>query len=175
MKAPIVFTWTGSAMEPLRRFHNRCSTMFDLGKRYALVETEERSRRSHQHYFAAVHEAWQNLPEHLSGRFPTSEHLRKWALIKCNYVNITQIATANNGEALKVEKLMQKSDPYAAVDISDNVVTIGTPQSQKVKRGENGGMDAKTFQKSKQDVLDFLQEMIGVEAGDLEANAGQAA
>ncbi len=172
---PIIFECKDGAMVPIWRHGNAFNAQFTPGRRYTLAEVEERSRKSHDHYFACVHEAWQSLPEHIAPRFPTDTHLRKWALIKCGFVDITPIVTANNDEAMKTAAWARAADRYAVIAINNNVVTISTARTQKVKRGNNGGMDPKTFQQSKTAVLEFLREMIGVEAGALEANAGQAA
>lgn len=175
MSRPIIFTCTDDGMVPLWRYDNLFKEQFEAGKRYTLVEVQERSRKSHGHFFACVHDAWQSLPEHLAPRFPSDTHLRKFALIKTGFADITQIVVANNEEAMKLAGVHRRADRYAVVSINDTVVTIATAHSQKVKRGDNGGMDAKTFQASKDRVLDFLADMIEVESSDLIASAGQAA
>lgn len=164
MSQPITFTWLGDCMVPLPKLGNVAAAQFSYGKRYTLTEFEERSMRSHRHYFARLHDLWQSLPEHIAPRFPTDEHLRKWSLIKCGYVKITPIVAANNDEAMKAAAWARQIDPYVVVRIDDNVATLYTARSQKLKRGDNGGMDAKEFQQSKTAVLEFLEDMIGVES-----------
>lgn len=66
---PIPFAWDGFAMVPLASFRKRADAQFVIGERYILVEQNERSMRSHRHYFASVHEGWLNLPEHMAERF----------------------------------------------------------------------------------------------------------
>ena len=37
---------------------------FVVGMTYRLVKHRERSTTTHNHYFAAINEAWQSLPDH---------------------------------------------------------------------------------------------------------------
>ncbi len=85
MGAPILFQWTGEAMAPYGRFAREADAQFVIGERYRMTTVEERSAKSHAHYFACVTDAWANLPEEYEGRWPTADHLRKYALIKTGY------------------------------------------------------------------------------------------
>src|SRR5690349_16725152 len=102
MSAPMAYQWTGEAMEPLPRFRRIADRVFVIGEEYALVEHKERSAASHAHYFAAVNEAWKNLSEEAAERFPTADHLRKYALIKAGYRDERTVACASRAEALRV-------------------------------------------------------------------------
>ena len=52
---PVNFRWDGEAMVPLNpRLADR---YYVVGETYRLEPREERSPNSHNHYFAAVHEA----------------------------------------------------------------------------------------------------------------------
>jgi len=68
---PIVCEWNGESFVPLKRFGPLCDRHYVVGETYPLVVQEQRSRASHNHYFAALHEAWANLPEVLAERFAT--------------------------------------------------------------------------------------------------------
>ncbi len=48
---------------------------------YPVGVHEQRSTAAHAAYFASVGEAWKNLPEADQDRYPTPDHLRKWALV----------------------------------------------------------------------------------------------
>jgi hypothetical protein len=85
--APVEFQWDGEVMRPARHYLPRCHKQYVVGEAYPMIPHEDRSTNSHNHFFAAVHEAWKNLPEKMTARFPTSEHLRKWALIKAGYAD----------------------------------------------------------------------------------------
>src|SRR5215211_8042396 len=92
---PIIYEWNGSAMVPLPPFARRCEREFDVGERYRLAIAEDRSEASHNHYFARLHELWMNLPELHALRFPTDEHLRKWALIQTGHHHCTEVPAAS--------------------------------------------------------------------------------
>lgn len=154
---PIIYTWDGERMEPLRRFANVCDRQFTIGETYCLIQHEHRSQASHNQFFAIVHRAWENLPEHLAERFPTAEHLRKYALIKAGYRDERTIVAASKAEAQRLAAFVRPMDEYAVVTVSEAVVSVYTAQSQSMK-----SMGKQRFQASKDAVLAVLAEMIGV-------------
>lgn len=170
MSAPIIYRWHQGRMEPLQRFHNLCASQFVEGEHYRLSEIEERSLRSHQHYFAAISTAWQNLPEEYAQEFASPEALRKWALIKTGYCNRDSIALDSHDDALKVAAWARRQDEFAVVSVSGSTVTRYTAKSQSYRAMPKG-----EFQASKQAVLDFLDDILSVERGQVHENAGQAA
>lgn len=169
MSAPLIFTWTGEAMEPLPRFRKAADVAFVVGEQYRMTVEEERSMRSHRHFFAMMHDAWLNLPERDADRFPTSEHLRKWCLIRAGYSDERSIVCASKAEAQRVAAFIRPMDSYAIVTVSEAVVRVFTAQSQSVK-----AMGHKEFQHSKDKVLDIAAGMIGVEPSALAKQAEAA-
>lgn len=161
---PIIYSWDGETMVPLPRFHKRCDEVFVVGETYTLVPHEERSGVSHRHYFACVKSAWDNLPELEAERFPTPDHLRKFALIKAGYRDERTFVAASKAEAVRLAAFMRPMDQYAVVIVSNAVVTVYTAKSQSMK-----AMGKKEFQRSKEAVLDVLANMIEVERSELEA------
>ena len=165
---PQDYTWNGEAMIPKRPL--AADRQFVVGETYRLDVIEERSVNTHHHYFAAVNEAWKNLPEGRMEEFQTPEHLRKKMLIVAGYRDERSIVCASKAEALRVAAFIKPLDEYAIVIVRDNVVIHLTAKSQSYR-----AMDKKTFQESKQAVLDHISAMIGVTAKQLEKNAGTAA
>lgn len=165
---PITFRWSGEVMEPLNP--KQADRQYYVGQTYRLVPFEERSPASHSHYFAAIHEAWVNLPEDATARFPTAEHLRKWALIRAGYRDERSIVCASKAEALRFTKFIKPLDDYAVVLCQDAVVKVLTAKSQST-----AAMGKKDFQASKDAVLMIVAELIGVPPGDLAKNASAAA
>ena len=165
---PIPFRWDGEAMVALNG--KRADEHFVIGEKYVLVEQQDRSMNSHRHYFAAVREAWQNMPEHLAEQFPTSEHLRKYALIKSGYYDAHSIVCASKTEALRVAAFIKPMDEFAVVTVQRAQVTRYTAQSQSMR-----AMGKKVFQESKDKVLAVTADMLGVEPKSLAANAMEAA
>lgn len=170
MDAPVIYQWTGEAMVPQARFARLCDRQFVVGEHYRLVPHEDRSAASHRHFFAAVNDAWENLPEHLAERFPTSEHLRKWALIKAGFRDERTLVAASKAEAQRLAAFVRPMDDFAVVVVSEATVTVYTAKSQSVR-----AMGKAAFQASKDGVLSVLSEMIGVPPATLARNAGMAA
>jgi hypothetical protein len=143
MNAPVTFAWDGDAMVPLPRFARLCDRRFVVGETYPLDVAEPRSRASHNHYFAAIHDAWLNLREEFADDFPSDEHLRKWCLIRAGFCDKRSIVCASRAEAQRVAAFMKPMDPYAVVSVSEAVVTVYTAQSQSIK-----AMGAKVFRRA---------------------------
>lgn len=169
MSAPVAVQWTGEAFVPVGRFAAECDKHFVVGERYVMVEHEHRSRETHAHYFACINEAWANLPERYAGRFPTPEHLRKWALIRAGYRDETTFVASSKAEARRIVTFMRPADEFAVVVATDAVVTRYTAKSQSMR-----AMDREAFQASKTAVLAVLASMVEVAPNVLEQQARAA-
>jgi len=155
-------TWTGEVFVPLPGHRREVDRCYDVGAVYPMAPYEARSAKSHDHYFVVVGEAWENLPEALTERFPTSEHLRKWALIKAGYRDERSIVCASKAEATRVKAFIRPMDDYAVVIATGAVVTVYTAKSQSMK-----AMGKAVFQQSKDAVLGVLADLLGVEPATL--------
>lgn len=164
----LVFSWDGEVMRP--RLPKLADKHYVIGERYILVPYENRSEASHRHFFASVKSAWENLPEDLAVRFPTPDHLRKFALIKAGYANSHTFTCASRAEARRLAAFLQPVDEFAVIDTAGTTVTRWTARSQSQK-----AMGKDIFQKSKDAVLDVLAGMIAVPVKTLTDNAGGAA
>lgn len=165
---PLKYRWSGEVMEPL--VPSVANAQFTAGETYRLEVWEERSANSHNHYFAALNEGWLNLPDIFTGQFPTSEHLRKWLLIRTGHRDERTIVTGSKAEARRLAAFIRPMDEFAVVQVHEASISVFTAKSQSAR-----AMGRAAFQKSKSDVLDALAEMIGVERKTLDANAGKAA
>lgn len=163
MPAPALFTWQGDGFTPLPRFAKQCDRDFVIGETYRLAEIEDRSQKAHNHFFAALHEGWLNLPEHLAERFPSEEHLRKWCLIRAGYSDSQTFTCASKAEALRMAAFIRPIDEFSVVTVQEATVSHFTARSQSKR-----AMGAEEFQKSKQAVLDIVANMIGVAPAALE-------
>lgn len=170
MSIPIPMRWDGEAFAPLPRFAKEADRQFVIGEVYRLAPVEERSMASHGHFFACVHDAWANLPEHLAPMFPTETHLRKWALVRAGYADHRSIVAASKAEAQRIAAFVKPMDEFAVVSVKEATVNVWTAQSQSMK-----AMGKKAFQDSKTKVIEILDDMVGVDRGALAKNAGQAA
>jgi len=142
-------------MVPLPRFAKLCDKQFVVGLDYRLDVAEERSRRSHDHYFAAIDDRWHSLPERYGDRFATTDHLRKWCLIKAGFRDERSVVVASRAEAIRLAAFIQPIDDYAVVVPMQATVVVYTAKSQSLK-----AMGKKDFQASKQAVLDIIDGMI---------------
>jgi hypothetical protein len=141
----------------VNKYHARAADKaLVIGEVLTWQQVQERSASSHKHYFAALHDAWLNLPETVSSEFPSEESLRKFVLIKCGYCTVKKVVCANNQEANSMIALAYELDSFLICEVSGNVATIYRAISQSVK-----AMGKAMFQKSKTDVLEYVSEMIG--------------
>ena len=149
------FVWNGEAMEPRPSFLKRANETFVVGESYIMQPVEFRSAASHKHYFAVINELWQTLPEADAQRFPSPEHLRKWALIKAGYCDQRSIVCASKAEAVRIAAFMKPLDHFAIVQAREAVVTVWTARSQSVK-----AMGRPDFQTSKDAVLAVIYGLL---------------
>ncbi len=166
--APIVFYWNGHQMVPLRRFLDQCARQFNTAERYTMEVQAPRRESSHRHYFAALNEAWANLPEKFKGEswVQSREHLRHYALIRCGWCNTKVIQCASNAEAVRWAAIMRPMQPFSIVTAVRSMVVEDAAVSQS-----RAAMGARDFMKSKWMVLDFVADLCGTTRDELEAAA----
>lgn len=162
--------FNGEALVPDQRTLDYCRRELGDGEMITLERNEEISAQSRGHYFASLNEAWNQLPEQEAARFPTMEHLRAWALIRCGYCDERSISCESRQEAATIAAFVKPLNNYAIVDVRENVVRVFTAKSQS-----NRAMTKKEFGESKQAVLDIVSALVGISTDDLRKNAGRAA
>lgn len=169
MTAPVHCVWDGEAFVPIPRFAKLCDREFVIGQPYPLVVQEDRSQAAHNHFFAALQEGWKNLPEDVAERFPTAEHLRKYALVKAGFADERSIVCASKAEAQRVAAFVRPMDEYAVIVVREATIKVFTAKSQSMR-----AMGKADFQASKEAVLDVVSGMIGVKTGELKAHSEAA-
>lgn len=172
MSAPIQFEWDGEAMVPVGRFWARkADEQFVVGDRYRMVEEADRSMASHKHEFAFLSEAWNSLPDELHAQYPSPEHLRKYGLIAKGFCTMKQHACMSAAEAARLELALngEKDDPYVVIVRRGSVVTTYRAVSQSRR-----AMGAPQFQQSKQALMEFVGDLLGVAPEDLQKVARAA-
>lgn len=158
---PVLWRWSGEAMVPLARFAARCDKTFVIGEVYRLDAIEERSQRSHNHYFATLTDMWLSLPDNLAIQFPTMDVLRKHALIMTGYRRERKFVAASKEEARKLAAFLrpqETDDDYAIISVSGPVVIEWKAMSQSKKAMPEKGQ----FHRSKQAVLDWVSDLLGL-------------
>lgn len=134
------------------------------GQVVRLVEQEERSEVSHRHEFAWLRTAWQSLPEHLADEYPSAEALRKKALIATGWAIVRDYPCTSRAEAQRLAaSLRGEVDEYAVVIVRDDVVRVCRAKSQAKNK-----MNAADFRASKEAVLGWVSDLLGVEPDQLE-------
>lgn len=168
MSAVIAFKWDGErdVMAPLPRFLKECRAEFADEETYILATQEPRSGNSHRHFFASIQSAWANLPESIGKQFPTSEHLRKRALIEAGFHDCHSVVLSSHAEALRVAAFMEPLDEYGVIIVKAATVTRYTAKSQSMK-----AMGKVDFQRSKEAVLDFVAGLVGTSIQSLKDSA----
>lgn len=167
---PLMFQWDGEAMVPASRYWSRqADEHFVVGRRYRLVEEADRSEVSHRHEFAFLRTAWASLPDELLAQYPNSEILRKHALIAKGFCTMVQHACPTQAEAERLAAILRPINVYAVVIRRGNVVTIYHAVSQSKR-----AMGAAQFQQSKQAILEFVGDLLGV-APETIGQQGEAA
>ncbi len=166
---PVAFIWDGAAMIPLERFRGLASRQFRPGVEYALVPHRERSDAAHGLFFKCVELAWKNLPHEYDGKFPTSEHLRKRALVWEGFADEHTMLCANEAQAQSTGVLARALDGYAVIQIKGPIVIVWTAKSQS-----RHVMGHDVFTDSMNKVLGRLADMLGISVGQLTEEAKSA-
>lgn len=167
---PLEFQWTGEAMVP--RWPKRADRLYIVGEVYPLAPWEDRSLVSHNHQFAFIGEAFKQLPEqyHNEPWAQSPEHLRKFGLIRNGFCNTQTYPCGTRAEAERWARNLRPLDEYSVVSVEGTTVYRFTAESQSRR-----AMGKKRFQESKQALMDWLDDLLHVERGTLEREAGQAA
>lgn len=161
----IVAKWKDGMLVPWGRFKKACAEKFKEGEDYKIEVSEIRSQQSHNHMFAAIKEAWMNLPEEIAHEFPSPEHLRKYALCKAGFATEQNYVATSKEEARKLAAFVRSFDKYAVITMKGNVVKVYHADSQAFR-----AMNKKTFQESKNAVLNVIADILGTTRGALEKN-----
>lgn len=167
---PVVCVWDGNVMIPLPRFKRLCDSQFAVNEEYPLAIVENRSMASHNHYFAELSEAFDNLTEEHAKRFPDPEALRSWALVQTGYCTEVDHVADSPAEARKMAATIRRYSPYTVIKISGNVVKVFEPLSQSL-----AAMKKQPFEDSKRAVLDLVAAMARTTPAELKKNAGRSA
>jgi hypothetical protein len=167
---PVMFVWDGECMQPAPRFVPLCNKQFVVGEEYPFEVVQHRSMASHNQYFAALNEAWHNLGEQWNGRFPTSDHLRYWALIQTGFGVETDHVFETAKDAKASARAIRQVDAYSAIVVSGNVVKVTRAKSQS-----RASMRKEEFEASKTAVLDLIATMARTTRPQLMKHAGKVA
>jgi len=160
---PIMFRWDGTVMIPLSAYQaERAAKVYRPGGHYALIEHEDRTDKSHRHFFAVLKEMWLSLPEKYQ-REPwaeSPEHLRKYALIRTGFYSVVVQVCRSAAEAKRWVAFIKTVDEYSIVLVRGRVISRYSALSQS----HTGMPNRREFQDSKQKVLDFVADLLELPA-----------
>lgn len=165
MSESIPLTYMGDGVFHTTPYHAK-RLDYGQGEVITVEEVQERSLKSHAHYFLCITEAWRSLPEGLADDFPDAERLRKWALIKAGYATETKMKFRTNAEAIAAAAFIGTLDSYAICEVIGHLVTVWRAESQSMK-----SMKKERFQRSKDDVLRVIAELIGADPASIQEAA----
>jgi hypothetical protein len=181
---PIVFVWREvdlidgdgvavrvKAMVPLVRYGNVAARQFTDGEQYPLAPIEERSMASHSQFFAAMNEYFKNLPEKIATRWPTVNHFRRWCLIETNWFDEKEFELTSEKHARALATFIRTEDEYARIAFRGGTKVI----VRRAKSQSLAAMGKADFEKSKKDVLDLAESLVGAPVRTVMKNAGKVA
>lgn len=164
MTDPLWYRWNGAAMIPARP--ELAERIFRADGHYLLEAHHERSYQRHKAYFAGLHDAWSSLRV---DDFPSPEHLRKAALIKTGWYDERTIVCDSPEMAERVAAFIRPIDEFHVVSVSGPVVRQWVAKSQSYK-----AMGRDAFNRSMEEVLDYVAGLVGVRREELDAQGGFA-
>lgn len=168
---PVVLVYKGDGrFVSLPRYAKQCDAQFLVDEEYPMSILEARSRASHNHYFAWLAEAFDNMPEKQKDRFKDAEGLRAKALVETGWCTEKNFVCDTADHALQLAANIRERSPYAVIIPRDNVVVVYDALSQSA-----AAMGKESFEKSKHDVIDWVSDLLGVKPGELKKNAGRSA
>ncbi len=172
MFAPFRFLWTGSAMVPISRDHNKAAAQYDEGHFYDLVPFEERSKEEHGQFFAVLREAWAQWPESEKENYRNVDHFRAQTLIALNYCRRQPVVCETEAEAQRWVRVIGSREPYSIVEARGSVVMITTAESMRVERKPgDGGMPRKRFNAAKNECFEHWAQILGCAVEELLENS----
>jgi hypothetical protein len=158
------------AMVPSPRYREIAKRQFAAGGEHVLEEVAERSMASHSHYFATLHDLFDNVPEKMAPRWPSCEHWRAWLLIETGFFEEKEFDMNSEKHAKALATFVRINSPFARISIHGPKVIVRTAKSQSMK-----AMGKEDFQKSKDAVLDLASQLVGVSKAEAMKNSGRAA
>ena len=158
------------AMVPLARYGNLAGRQFSEGEQYTLTPIEERSMASHNQFFASINGYYDNLPEKIAARWPSSTHFRRWCLVETGWFDEKEFDMASEKHAKMLGTFIRTEDEYARIVVRGTKVIVRRAKSQSL-----AAMGKKDFQASKEAVLGLAEHLVGVNPSTMMKNAGHHA
>jgi hypothetical protein len=127
------------------------------------LREKQRSQQTHAHQFAAINDCFESLPaRYAQAPFAANaDAFRKHGLIATGHCDVDTIDCGDHAAACRaaplVARLARAAHGYAVTVVRGPLVICSTPHSQSYK-----AMGKDAFNKSKADVLDWAERLLGV-------------
>lgn len=156
-RAPIVYVWDASvgAMLPEPRFAARCAGQFVDGESYVLEEPDFGAGAKRRWFFAELRQAWKNLPEAISSRYPTERHFRCWLMVHTGHCTQSDFALDSAKDAKELAAQIRKRSPYSVIRVEG--ASVRCWDALEIK-----GMREDVWRPMSRDVTDMARSMIDV-------------
>lgn len=166
------------AMVPAPRYRKIADRQFHIGEEYPLVILEARSRASHNHFFAALSEGFDNLPESYRAehKWASADDMRQDLLMTAGFSSEKVFEAANETHAIRLATHFRDDTGFCRITFGlDERGKLTRVRVRRAKSQDHSSMDKQTFEASKKAVLDLLEGIIGLTRGDLMKHAGRSA
>lgn len=165
---PYMFVWRRDvgehgAMVPVRGIARVVASKYQDGMGYLLEPASLGSTPAEKAFYAEVNNAWKQLPESMQADYPSANHLRKRALIKCGFFDVVETVCDTEDDAKRAAALV-RGDEFAVVVVNGTVVRKYTPMSMKVRTKK----DREQFRIMADAVLGLLADTLGVKRRELQ-------
>lgn len=90
-----------------------------------LMAADKQRRR----FFAAIRDSFDTMPDHHRARFPSSEVLRKHALIAAGWCDVMTVVAGSKAAAPGIAAAFQHKDRYCVAIVRGDVVIVSTARS----------------------------------------------
>jgi hypothetical protein len=112
-----------------------------------------------QRFFATLHDVWSSLPDAMRDRFPSSEVLRKHALIAVGWCDVATVVAGSKSAAPGIAAFIKSKDHYCIVIERGDVLLVSTARSMSRR-----ALPKKQFLEVAQKVFDWIYAVTGIDA-----------
>jgi len=116
--------------------------------------------KSRRYFFAALRDAWANLPDEYRDRWANAEILRKHALIAIGYCDAITLAVGSKTAAPQIANAFKMKDQYCIATVRGDVVTIYTARSMARR-----ALLKKDFIRVADQVFSWVEQQTGIDPG----------
>lgn len=109
-------------------------------------------------FFAAIRDSFHNLSDEDRKRFPSSEVLRKTALINAGWCSALTVVAGSKSAVMSIESALKALDRYCIIDVRGDVLTVYRARSVSRK-----SLPRKEFVDVAQKAFDWIYRTTGVD------------